>query len=55
MAAGSKDVYGEEGAGAFHTAELNIEVTQAGDGELSFTADSKGGPVLDKFVIGMCG
>ena len=51
VAAGSKDVYGEEGAGAFHTAELNIEVTQAGDGELSFTADSKGGPVLDKFVI----
>jgi len=48
---GSLDVYGEEGASIFHTAEFDIHVTAAGDGELVFTADAKGGPVIDKFEI----
>lgn len=52
---GSKDVYGNGGADAeiakFRTAEFNIEVTEAGVGELVFTASSKGGPVIDKFLI----
>jgi uncharacterized protein YjdB len=49
--AGETTVYGESGAGAYHTVELTIQVTEAGDGELIFTADSRGGPVLDKFTI----
>ena len=48
---GSQDVYGEENAVADHTAEFTINVTSAGAGELVFTADSKGAPVIDKFEI----
>ncbi len=48
---GSVDVYGEEGATTFHTVDFTVRVTAAGNGELVFAADSKGGPVIDKFVI----
>lgn len=51
VVSGSMDVYGEEGAGQFHTAEFEIEITKEGAGELVFTADSKAGPVIDKFVF----
>jgi len=46
---GSQDVYGEASAETFHTVQLTVNVTAAGAGELVFTADSKGGPVIDKF------
>lgn len=48
---GSLDVYGEDGASVFHEAEFEITITEAGEGELIFTAGSKAGPVIDKFVI----
>lgn len=48
---GSLDVYGEDGATVFHEAEFEIAITQTGAGELIFTASSKAGPVIDKFVI----
>lgn len=55
IVSGSQDVYGNGSADAevakFRTTEFTIEVTQAGAGELVFTASSKGGPVIDKFVI----
>lgn len=46
---GNLDVYGEKGADVFHTAKFEIEILEMGDGELVFTADSKAGPVIDKF------
>ena len=49
VSSGSLDVYGESGATVFHTAEFEIEISETGDGELVFTADSKAGPVIDKF------
>lgn len=53
--AGSKDVYGNGESDAekakFRMAEFQIKVTEAGAGELIFTASAKGGPVIDKFVI----
>lgn len=49
VSSGSLDVYGESGATAYHTAEFEIEISETGDGELVFTADSKAGPVIDKF------
>lgn len=49
--AGSLDVYGEENATEDHIAEMLVKVTAAGAGELVFTADSKGGPNIDKFEI----
>lgn len=51
IVSGSQNVYGETNATTYHTQEFNIEVSQAGDGELVFTASSKGGPVIDKFEI----
>lgn len=48
---GSQDVYGETNATQYHIQEMNIEITQAGEGELVFTASDKGGPVIDKFVV----
>lgn len=48
---GTLDVYGEENATTDHFAELLVRVTAAGAGELVFTADEKGGPNIDKFVI----
>lgn len=48
---GSLDVYGENNAVTDHTAEFTVNITKAGAGELVFTADSKGGPVIDKFEI----
>jgi alpha-L-fucosidase len=50
VTAGSLDVYGPD-ANVFKTATFDIVVTQAGEGELVFTASSKAGPVIDKFVI----
>ena len=47
---GSQDVYGPD-ASVYKTVTFNIEVTQAGEGELVFTASSKAGPVIDKFEI----
>ena len=49
VTSGSQDVYGEAAANIFHTVQFTINVTAAGPGELVFTADSKGGPVIDKF------
>lgn len=51
IVSGTQDVYGENNATQDHTAELSVSVTAAGEGELIFTADSKGGPVIDKFDI----
>ena len=48
---GTLDVYGEADASVDHMAEMDIKVTEAGTGELVFTADSKGGPNIDKFTI----
>lgn len=50
ITSGSVDVYGPD-ATVFKTIEFEIEVTQAGAGELVFTASSKAGPVIDKFEI----
>lgn len=47
---GSCNVYGPD-ADIFKTVSFDIVVTQAGDGELIFTASAQGGPVLDKFEI----
>ena len=49
IASGSQDIWGESGATNYHTEEILIEITAAGEGELIFTASAKGGPVLDKF------
>ncbi len=49
VSSGSMDVYGEENATTFHTAEFEIDIEEAGAGQLVFTASSKGGPVIDKF------
>ena len=51
VSAGSLDVYGEDGATVFHQAEFEITVSQPGEGALVFTASSKAGPVIDKFVF----
>ena len=48
---GTQDVHGEGNANTYRTKDFTIRVTAAGAGELIFTADSKGGPVLDKFDI----
>ncbi len=48
---GSQDVHGDGNANTYRTQEFTICITDAGVGELIFTADSKGGPVLDKFDI----
>ena len=48
---GHQDVYGEANASEDHMAEFVINVTAAGAGELIFTADANGGPVIDKFEI----
>lgn len=50
VTAGSKDVFGPE-AEIFRTVVFDIEITEAGKGELVFTASNKGGPVIDKFEI----
>lgn len=51
VVAGSQDVYGEDNATTNHTAELTVHISETGAGELIFTADEKGGPVIDKFEI----
>lgn len=51
VTAGTIDVYGEDGAAKFHTAEFDVIVNEAGAGELVLTADAKAGPVLDKFDV----
>lgn len=48
---GSLAVYGELNATTDHIAECMVRVLSAGDGELVFTADERGGPVLDWFQI----
>ena len=48
---GSLDVHGEGQADTYRTAEFTMRITAAGAGELVFTADSKGSPVLDKFDV----
>lgn len=52
---GSLEVYGEDGAVSDHRAEFTVKVTEAGAGSLVFTADSKGGPVLDWFKLAYTG
>lgn len=47
----SQDVHGDGNANNYKTQEFTINITDAGVGELIFTADGKGGPVLDKFDI----
>ena len=48
---GELAVHGDGNANTYCTAALTIEVTQPGEGELIFTADGRGGPVIDSFTV----
>ncbi|WP_394917354.1 Ig-like domain-containing protein [uncultured Robinsoniella sp.] len=50
VVSGNMDVYGPD-ANVYKTVELPVVVTKAGAGELVLTADSKAGPVIDKFDV----